>query len=200
MISRDLLHLSYFLPYGIIMADPTQIHQVIINMCTNATHAMEESGGILEISLDNVELNEKLSAEYLRANIGPYVQLTISDTGCGIDDDEAMVKMGQQILERLGYQVKSRTNPIEALEQFRSNPNQFDLIITDMTMPQMTGDKVAKEILKLRPNIPIIICTGFSEKISQESAGEIGIRKYLEKPLNKRELSIVIREVLDEQY
>jgi PAS domain S-box-containing protein len=265
-----------------IMADPTQIHQVAINLGTNAAHAMEENGGILEMSLDEVELDEGSSAGYLHVNSGPYIQLTVSDTGCGIDpeikdrifdpyfstkevgkgsgiglavvhgivkdhdgsisvssepakgttvkvlfpvinempaqenvtfeelpkgkenvlfvdDEKALTKMGQQVLERLGYKVEVSNNPVEALERIRSNPNRFDLVITDMTMPQMTGDKLVKEILKIRSDMPIILCTGFSEKINRESAGSIGIRKYIEKPLDKRELSIGIREVLDKK-
>ncbi len=105
--------------------------------------------------------------------------------------------MGQQLLNRMGYQVDATTNPEEALELFRSNPDHFDVIITDMTMPKMTGDRLAKEILDIRQDMPIILCTGFSKKINRERANEIGIRKYLEKPLDKRKLTLAIREVLD---
>jgi len=265
-----------------IIADPTQIHQVLINLCTNAAHSMEEKGGTLELSLAEVELDDVAAAEYFQIGPGQYVQLTVSDTGCGIeseimdrvfdpyfstkevgkgsgiglsvvhgivenhngsisitseptkgttvkvlfpsinempvpekvisedlpkgtetvlliDDEKALLEMGQQVLERLGYKVEVSNNPVKALEQYRSNPNHFDLIITDMTMPQMTGKELIQEILKIQPDMPIILCTGFSEKINRESAGEIGIGKYIEKPLNKRELSIAVREVLDEK-
>ncbi len=265
---------------GIIMADPTQIHQILINICTNATHAMEENGGILEVSLTEVELDEDTSAHYHEIKSGPYIQLTVSDTGHGIDpeikdrifdpyfttkeidkgtglglavvhgivknhdgaisvysepalgttvkvlfpriderptretvlsnelptgnekvlfidDEKSLVKMGQRILKGIGYQVDTRTDPLEALDLFRLNPDQFDLIITDMTMPQMTGDRLAKKILDIRQDMPIIICTGFSEKINEEKANKIGIRKYIEKPLDTRKLALAVREVLD---
>ena len=265
-----------------VLADPTQIHQVIINLCTNAAHAMEMDGGILEIRLRNLILDKGEALQYKDINPGSFVSISVSDTGHGIspeikerifdpyfttkdigkgtgmglamvhgivknhngiisvysepgkgstfkillptigkaeekqpekiitlpmglekilfiDDEQALVDMGQQILERLGYEVTIQTNPLEALKLFTSQPNLFDLIITDMTMPQMSGDKLTKEILKIRSDMPIILCTGFSEKINKGSSGAIGIRKYLEKPLNKRELSIAIREVLDEK-
>ena len=265
-----------------IMADPTQIHQVVINLCTNAAHAMEENGGILEVNLTQIEIDEPSSYKFSQASPGLYIQLTVSDTGHGIDpmvedrifdpyfttketdkgtgiglsvvhgivknhdgaiivdsqlnigttikvmfpvieekyieekkasgellmgsenvlfvdDEKALLKIGKQILERLGYRVQTNTNPVEALEQFRSNPNMFDLVITDMTMPQMTGDKFAREILKIQPDIPIILCTGYSDKMSRESAKKIGIRKYIEKPLNTNELSTAIRKILDKK-
>jgi len=262
-----------------VLADPTQIHQIIVNLCTNAAHAMDKNGGILEVSLDNLILDEKSALQYTDINIGHFVCLSVTDTGCGIspelkerifdpyfttkdvgkgsgmglsvvhgivknhngaifvysepekgsrfkillpaieepeetqqekiltlptgsekilfiDDEQALVDMGKQMLERLGYVVTIQTNPLEALDIFRCQPGIFDLIITDMTMPQMTGDKLTKEVLKIRSDMPIILCTGFSEKINQKNAIEIGIRKYIEKPLNSRELSMAIREVL----
>ncbi len=265
-----------------IMADPTQIHQVVINLCTNAAHAMEENGGILEISLLEIELDEAFSSKFFHTSPGVYIQLTVSDTGCGIDplvedrifdpyfttkgpdkgsgiglsvvhgivknhngvitidselnkrttikvmfpviekefvreniiseevlmgnenvlfvdDEEALIKIGEQVLQKLGYKVQTSTNPVEALELFRSNQNMFDLVITDMTMPQMSGGKFAIEILKMKPEIPIILCTGYSDTINRESAEKIGIRKYIEKPLNKSELSRTIREILDKK-
>ncbi len=265
-----------------IMADPTQIHQVIINLCTNAAHAMEKNGGTMEISLDEIELNGGFPAKYFDVKPGFYIQLTVRDDGCGIDpgiknrifdpyfttkdtnkgsgiglsvvhgivknhdgaislhsesgkgttlkiivpvahgkpflgetnsekllkgnenvlfvdDETALINIGRQTLERLGYQVETSTNPAEALEQFHSNPSMFDLVITDMTMPHMTGDKFAAELLKIRSDIPIILCTGYSERISDENAGKLGIQKYIEKPLNIGELSLTIREVLDKK-
>jgi len=116
-----------------------------------------------------------------------------------VDDEEFIVEIGKNILERLGYRVNTRTDPESALETFRLNPHKYDLIFTDMTMPKMTGAEMAQRLLEIRPDMPIILCTGFSEKISKESAREIGIQKYIEKPLNKRELSIAIREVLDKK-
>jgi len=265
----------------IIFADPTQINQVMINLCTNAAQAMEEDGGILEISLDSMTLDES-TAQPNALSLGQYVKLTVNDTGHGIapeikdrifdpyfttrefgkgsgmglamvhgivmnhdgvitvesevgkgttfniffpivsrepvpeitidedlptgkermlfvDDEESIVKMGRQRLERLGYKVESTTSPIEALELFRSKPDQFDLVITDLTMPKMTGDKLVKEILNIRSEMPIILCTGFSEKVNGEKAKEIGAFGYIEKPVDKRDLAVAVRRVLDKK-
>ncbi len=262
-----------------ILADPTQINQIMINLCTNAAHAMEKDGGILEISLDRVTMDELMAQSYALSP-GRYVKIAVCDTGHGIkpeikdrifdpyfttkevgkgsgmglavvhgivmnhdgaifvdselekgttfniffpvterepiseipidedlptgkerilfvDDEKSIMTIGHQRLERLGYKVESTTSPSEALDLFRLKPDQFDLVITDMTMPQMTGDKLVKEILSIRPDIPIIICTGFCEKINGEKATEIGANGYLEKPLDKRDLAITVRQVLD---
>ena len=262
-----------------ILADPTQINQVLINLCTNAGHSMPD-GGIIEVTLENVELNEDATAQYTDLTPGWYVNLTVSDTGQGIapgeidrifdpyfttkepgkgtgmglavvhgivkghnglitvkselgkgstfsiffpaiekqaileteageelpigderilfiDDEPSLVKMGHQILERLGYKVASTTSPIEALKLFRSKPDQFDLVITDLTMPEMTGDKLLKEILNIRPDIPVILCTGFSEKIDEKEANAIGAAHYIEKPLDQHDFAFNIRKVLD---
>jgi PAS domain S-box-containing protein len=262
-----------------ILADPTQINQMLINLCTNAAHAMEKDGGILEISLDRVTMDELMAQSYALSP-GRYVKIAVCDTGHGIkpeikdrifdpyfttkevgkgsgmglavvhgivmnhdgaifvdselekgttfniffpvterepiseipidedlptgkerilfvDDEKSIMTIGHQRLERLGYKVESTTSPSEALDLFRLKPDQFDLVITDMTMPQMTGDKLVKEILSIRPDIPIIICTGFCEKINGEKATEIGANGYLEKSLDKRDLAITVRQVLD---
>ncbi|RZB32554.1 MAG: hypothetical protein SRB2_04246 [Desulfobacteraceae bacterium Eth-SRB2] len=262
-----------------ILADPTQINQILINLCTNADHAMPD-GGVIVVTLKNVELDEDTAAQYTDLNPGRYVNLVVSDTGHGIsrekidrifdpyfttkelgkgtgmglavvhgivkghnglitveselgkgtrfsiffpavdkkamvepetggelptgserilfiDDEESLVKMGNQRLERLGYTVDAMTSPIEALELFRSQPDQFDLVITDLTMPKMTGDKLVKEILNIRPDIPVILCTGFSEKIDEKKANAIGAADYIEKPLDKRDFAFKIRKVLD---
>jgi len=110
-----------------------------------------------------------------------------------------MVDLNRQRLERLGYQVKSTTKPVEALEWFKANPEQFDVIITDMTMPRMTGDRLAAEVLKIRPQMPVIICTGYSERMSAKKAESLGVRKYIEKPIDIRNLAAALREVLGEQ-
>ena len=263
-----------------IFADSTQINQVMINLFTNAAHAMEDAGGVITIGIENICLDQISTPFYPDLAPGDYVKLTVSDTGTGIDhevkdrifdpyfttkevgkgsgiglsvvhgivkshngaifvdskfgkgttfsiffpvieeeavietesveklptgnerilivdDEESMVDIGRRRLERLGYQVEARTNPIEALELFRANPDQFDLVITDMTMPHLTGDKLVKEILNIRPDIPTVLCTGFSEKIDEEKAKEIGVRQYIEKPFDKHKLSILIRNVLD---
>ena len=105
--------------------------------------------------------------------------------------------MGEQMLQYLGYEVVVRTSSIEALELFRTKSDQFDLVITDMTMPNMTGDKLAKKILSIHPDIPVILCTGFSERITEKKAKEIGIRAFIMKPLVMQEFAVTIRKVLD---
>ena len=113
-----------------------------------------------------------------------------------VDDEESMVDMNRQLLERLGYDVKSTTKPVEALERFKADPDQFDVIITDMTMPRMTGDRLASEVLKIRPHMPVIICTGYSERMSAKKAEALGARKYIEKPIGLRKMASALREVL----
>lgn len=264
-----------------ILADPTQINQVLINLCTNAHHAMPD-GGILEVSLKNVELDEDATAQYSDLDPGPYVHLTVADTGQGmnpeikgrifdpyfttkdigkgtglglsvvhgivknhgggisvnselgkgtsfeiyfpvveteavtetetdeklptgnerilfVDDEESMVYVARNRLERLGYQVEAKTSPDEALNLFRDIPNQFDMVITDMSMPEMTGDRFVQEILKIRPDIPTILCTGYSEKIDKQKAKEMGIRQYIEKPIKRSVLAKMVRKILDEK-
>ena len=124
---------------------------------------------------------------------------TGSETILFVDDEAPLVNMAGQILERLGYKVETFMNPVEALEKIKSDHTGFDLVITDMTMPQMTGDRLVEEILKVRPDMPIVLCPGFSEKISAERARELGIRKYIEKPLIIREFATAVREALDEK-
>ena len=113
-----------------------------------------------------------------------------------VDDEITLAEMGKQILEHLGYRVVTRTSSIEALELFRSNPHRFDLVITDMTMPNMTGDQLAKNLMAIRPDIPVILCTGFSEHMNEERAKEMGIREFAMKPLVMGDLAKTIREVL----
>jgi CheY-like chemotaxis protein len=116
-----------------------------------------------------------------------------------VDDEPQIVRMSQQMLEGLGYRVTVRTSSIETLEAFRANPHRFDLVITDMTMPNMTGVELAEKIMDIRPDIPIIICTGFSEKISEHKAKASGIRGYVMKPIIKTRLAEKIRKVLDQR-
>jgi len=265
---------------GVIKADPTQIHQVIMNLTTNAYHAMEDTGGELKVILKEVELEEpNLISPDMEP--GVYACLTIADQGIGmdknltkkifdpffttkekgkgtgmglsvvhgivnrmgggirvnsepgkgtefnvyipvgkssseedkrqvkqsiqggteqillVDDEEAIITMEKQMLERLGYKVTSRTSSIEALEAFRANPHKFDLIITDIAMPNLSGDKLAVELIKIRPDIPILLCTGFSEKIPQKKAASLGIKDFLMKPIAGKDLAQKIRKVLD---
>jgi len=264
-----------------VMADPTQIHQVLINLCTNAAHAMRnKDSSVLDIGLRNVEIDVKTAAEHPDLKPGSYVRMTVSDTGHGIDpsvinrifdpffttktrgegtgmglsvvhsivrscggaitvkskpgkgsvfhvyfpqfegkasittesvqalpvgnerilvvdDEKPMVDSLAQMLDRLGYKVTARTSSIEALEAFRARPEAFDLIITDQTMPNMTGEHLAQEILGIRPDVPVILCTGFSEAISEDTAKEMGIRAFLMKPIIMEKMARVVRQVLD---
>ena len=262
-----------------ILADSTQIHQIMMNLITNSSQAIEAEG-VIEIGIENVFLNEESCVLYTDLTPGNYIKVTVSDTGQGIapeaidrifdpyfttkevdkgsgiglsvvhgivkshggairvkselgkgttftvlfpavetktdseietdeklpsgderilfiDDEESIAKLGHQRLERLGYKVEAKTSPIEALELFRAKPDQFDLVITDLTMPKMTGDKLVKEILNIRSEIPIILCTGFVEKIDEKKAKAIGVADYIEKPVDKCSFSYTVRKVLD---
>jgi PAS domain S-box-containing protein len=263
-----------------ILADPTQIHQILMNLCTNAGHAMAEKGGILTVELTKTALDSDFTDRHPGTAPGPFLKLTVSDTGEGmsphvldrifepffttkdqgkgtgmglsvvlgivqslggtitaysdpgkgsvfnvffpslekragnekqvespmptgtecilfIDDEEPLTRIGQKLLESLGYDVVTRTSGIEALELFRSVPERFDVVITDMTMPNLTGDRLAEQLLKIKPDIPIILCTGFSTMIDEEKARAKGVRALINKPILKREIAEVIRRVLD---
>jgi len=263
---------------GFVLADATQIHQVSMNLLTNAYHALEDKGGKMDITLNEIELDvDDLKDPAMIP--GPYVCLTVADTGTGIDesimdrifepyystkvkgkgtglglamvhgivkscggnisvysepgkgttfhvylpviqsqeteeprvispvergkerilvvdDEEQIVRMTQQMLERLGYYVTARTSSIEALEAFRAAPDKFDLVITDMTMPNMTGIHLTQKLIEIRPDIAVIICSGFSEKISAHKAKAMGIHGYVMKPVVRSELAKKIREAL----
>ena len=266
--------------YSPIVGNPTQMHQVLMNLCTNAAHAMEKGGGTLEVNLKDVAIDGGMQWENLNLKSGNYIELKVSDTGTGIapeirdsifepyfttkgpgegtgmglavvhgivesyggqitvdsslgegtvfaiylptikkssadrihvpekfptgterilfvDDEATIARMTGQVLERLGYRVTMRTSSTEALELFRIKPNEFDLVITDMTMPNMTGDKLAAALMEIRPDIPIILCTGYSKKISDETASAIGIKAFAYKPMVKAELAKTVRKVLD---
>jgi DNA-binding NtrC family response regulator len=115
-----------------------------------------------------------------------------------VDDEISIVKLYSNMLERLGYSVISETDPLRVVEHFQSNPLEYDLVISDMTMPNLTGDRLAKELIEIRPDIPIIVCTGFSEKMSPERAQEIGIKEVLMKPIQMKDLGNLVRKLLDE--
>ena len=115
-----------------------------------------------------------------------------------VDDELSLFKLGQQRLEGLGYTVQGSTDASEVLGIFKTDPNAFDLIITDMAMPNMTGDQLAAEILKIRPDIPILLCTGYSQKLSAEKAREMGISAFVMKPLDRKDFAVIVRKVLDE--
>ncbi|NTV13222.1 MAG: PAS domain-containing protein [Desulfobulbaceae bacterium] len=265
---------------GPVLADPSQIHQVVMNLCTNAYHAMRESGGILTVSLATVSLSKAEAAS--RGNLAPghYAVLEVSDTGCGmdkavqerifdpyfttkskgegtglglamvrgiamhlhgeasvssepgrgatfkillpliktkahderlakseplprgeariiaVDDDVVIVRLEREILESLGYRVTTFADSARALQALRDSPEDFDLLLTDMTMPKLTGAQLAMEVLRLRPEMPIILCTGFSELIDAQKAKSLGIREFILKPVDKGELAKAVRRAL----
>lgn len=115
-----------------------------------------------------------------------------------MDDEASLAKMVKLILEQQGYSVEIETNSVNALKLFQSKPKEFDLIITDMTMPGMTGDKLSIELMKIRPDIPVILCTGHGKKISDKTLGEIGIKAFVYKPIMKADLAEIVRKVLDD--
>ena len=116
-----------------------------------------------------------------------------------IDDEEVLAEVGKEALEHLGYKVTIRTSSTEALELFKAKPGYFDLVITDMSMPNMTGEELSREVMKIRPDMPIILCTGFSHIISKEKAREIGIQAFIMKPLVRKDLAETVRRVLDQK-
>jgi len=114
-----------------------------------------------------------------------------------VDDEQAIADMNQKVLEKLGYRVEVKLNPVEALDLFQLNPDTFDLVITDMTMPQMTGVKLAQRLKKIRSDIPVIICTGHNSLIDEEKAKQLGVAGYLMKPASMSKIAKVIRNVLN---
>jgi len=264
-----------------VMGDATQIHQVIMNLGTNAYQAMQDKGGTLEVDLSEVDVGYEETIEKIGMQPGRHLQLLVRDEGCGmdaavmdrifepyyttkeqgkgtglglsvihgivknhrgdisvtslpgkgttfkvylpitentdsvnefepsngaakgnerillIDDEEQIVSMEQQMLENLGYEVTARTDSTEALKEFSEQPQNFDLVITDMTMPHMTGDELAQKLLDIKPDIPVILCTGFNEDITEEKALSMGIQKFVMKPVIKNDLATTIRTVLD---
>jgi len=266
---------------GLILADHTQISQILMNLCTNAYHAMEDAGGTLTVSLKEVNVtSENVISPAMTP--GAYVCLVVGDTGSGMDpniiprifdpyfttkgkdkgtglglaiihgivkshdghisvysepdkgtefqiylpvieaiqettqaetqpipkgderillveDKKDVIDIEQQLLEYLGYQVTARTSSPDALAAFHTNPDNFDLVMTDLSMPNMTGDELAGELIKIRPGIPIVLCSGFSEGISEAKAAALGIKGLIRKPVTIKDLSKVIRDVLDNE-
>jgi PAS domain S-box-containing protein len=265
---------------GVILADPTQIHQILMNLCTNAYHAMEDTGGTLSIALRRKLLTAEDLAGVPAVQPGDFFRLSISDTGpgigaeirdrifdpyfttkeigkgtgmglsivhgiarsCGgyvschsqpgegtvfhvflpvllqhpppetkpiasipvgnerilfIDDEKMLADLGRSTLQRLGYTVTVRTSSLEALTTFENQPDSFDLVITDQTMPGMTGIDLARRIQQLRPQLPIILCTGYSSLISEDQAKAMGIKGFALKPVTKKDIATLIRKVLD---
>ncbi len=264
----------------VVISDPTKIHQVLINLCANSKHAMLENGGVLEVGLYEIFLGKEDDNQYPDISPGPYLRLTVSDTGKGIkqkiidrifdpffttktvgegtglglsvvhgivkdcggairvysehgkgttfsiyfpqtmnepaeleteingtitkgkesillvDDESSFLTMAKQILESLGYHVSARNNSLKALEIFRMQPDKFDLVITDQTMPNMTGIQLAEELMRIRSRIPIIICTGFSETLSEQKARAMGIREFIMKPIIINDMAMAIQRAL----
>ncbi|MEE9612293.1 MAG: response regulator, partial [Desulfatiglandales bacterium] len=268
---------------GAVLADPIQLHQVLMNLCTNAYHAMREDGGILEISVSEVTIGPDDYVTDLGLSPGKYLRVEISDTGCGmstdtqerifdpyfttkekgggtglglsvvhgivknhgghitvysepgkgstfhvyfpvlpvdstsfdseisdpspkgnesimlVEDEEEILQMEQTMLGRLGYRVLAYSKSEDALEAFQRIDKDFDLVVTDMTMPKMTGAELAQKLLSIRSDIPIILCSGFSDIINEKRAKAIGVREYVMKPLIMRDFAKIIRKVLDEK-
>lgn len=266
---------------GLVLCHPTHIHQIIMNLSTNAAHAMDPAGGMLRIDLQDLRLDEDSATGFHNIEPGDYIELRISDRGIGmaeniiphifdpyfttkekgtgtglglsvvhgivktlggritvdskpgrgstfrillpclasdaavqqqtiytpvpggterilaVDDDPPLADMIEQMLSQLGYRVTARSSSLEALALFKSRPDAFDLVLTDMMMPQMTGTYLAREIKRLRPDIPVILCTGYSEKVDENTASAYGITGYALKPLVKQQLAVLLRSVLD---
>ena len=264
-----------------VFADATQVHQVILNLCTNAGHAMRENGGTLEVELESLELDAEFVKRHPGLRVGYHIKLTVSDDGCGIprqvmerifdpffttkekgdgtgmglavvhgivkshggiinaysvpgkgtsfhvflpaierrvaietrpvkelpkgterillvDDEKPLCTLGKCMLETQGYRVTAIRTSSDALSLFQKNPHQFDLILTDLTMPKLTGDRLAMEMLKIRADIPIILCTGFSATVDEERAKAIGIRAFVHKPILRHQICVTVRQVLDQ--
>ncbi|NLW34939.1 PAS domain-containing hybrid sensor histidine kinase/response regulator [Syntrophorhabdus aromaticivorans] len=265
-----------------ILADPVQIHQVLMNLCTNSAHAMRKKGGVLEISVmgDHFKKDDPLPSPDMKP--GDYVTLRVLDTGCGmkpeilerifdpffttkaqgegtglglsavhgivkshggsvrvesepgkgsifsiylpktdrqacptvnetlpmrggkecilfVDDEDLLVELNHERLTRLGYEVVATTSSIEALELFKKEPRRFHLVITDYTMPHMTGVDLVRELQKIRNDIPIILCTGHNDSISADKARRAGAKEFLLKPVSQQDTAAAIRRVLDKK-
>ena len=141
----------------------------------------------LPVSQNKVELTTDAGTEFPTGNERILL----------VDDEKTLVDLSRQMLERLGYSVEGLTSSIEALEMFKTRSDEFDLVMTDMTMPNLTGDKLAGELMKIRVDIPVILCTGFSEQISEGQAKELGIREFILKPIVMNRLAVILRSVLD---
>jgi len=267
---------------GPVMADLSQMHQLVVNLCTNASHAMRENGGVLEVTLKEMEIDQERMPEQVALPPGRFARLSVGDTGHGMDegtkgrvfepffttknpgegtglglsvvhgiveshegaicvesevgkgtrfdvyfplcvqgseepaeegedsepprgnetvlfvDDEVQIvgSIGEA-LRRLGYKVEAYTGSVEALERFRDDPKRFDIVVTDQTMPQLTGVELSRQLLEVRPDLLIILCSGFDQPVRHEDAERLGIADVLMKPLRLRDLAVAVRKLLD---
>jgi len=279
--STILIEQDIDLDSGSVLADPTEIHQVVMNLCANAYHAMQNTHGTLTISLNKVILGNEISLVNPDLVEGAYVKLEIRDTGCGmdesiihrifdpffttkekghgtglglsivhgivknlggaisvtsnpgsgsvfevflpqfgidvveetndpelipegngesillVDDEVAITEFGKIMLEEIGYSVTTYTSSTEAFKAFCNDPCVFDVVITDQTMPEMRGDQLALEILKVRHDIPVIVITGYSEIFDSQGASSSGIKEIIHKPFSRRKIAKAIHRVLN---
>ena len=264
-----------------VLADPTQVHQILMNLCTNAAHAMKEKGGVLEVALDELHIDPASKEQFPDLRPGAYLKVTVRDTGAGIDpkvigrifdpffttkalgegtgmglsvvhgivknyggkilvsgelgkgttfsvllprlaeqagneaheqkaaipsgseqilfvdDEDAAVEVVHGMLEELGYSVVATANVLEALALFNKNPDRFDLVITDKNMPHMTGFDFGREIHRIKPDVPLILCTGSQDQYDIDKAKELGFCDVIKKPMLMRDMAEAIRCVLD---
>ena len=165
----------------------------IVKSYNGKTHVYsDEKGTVFNILLPRI-IESSTSQEADTPEIPP----TGNEHVLFVDDEDVLVDIGTKILTNLGYQVTKTTSSVEALRLFTDSPDDFDIVITDMTMPKMTGDQLAKKILAVRPEVPVILCSGFSESMTQERSHAMGIRTFLRKPVLMRELAVAIRDILD---
>lgn len=265
---------------GMVWGNPVQIQQIVMNLCTNAFHAMKSTGGIMKVAVASVDLAGDQIKPLPGIDPGSYIEISVRDTGHGIDpeiidqifdpyfttkekglgtglglpvvkgiveshggairvssepgsgtcfsillprvepaekrdtaetegyqmgnelilfvdDEESIVEVSEEMLEWLGYRCVSKSSGEDALEAFKAAPDTFDLVITDQTMPNMTGEELAAEITSLRPDIPIILCTGYSDMMSEQKASELGFQAFIVKPVSMENMAEIIRKVLD---
>lgn len=265
-----------------IMADPSNIHQLIINLCTNSAEAMDRDGGVMTVTLDRIKIKPGSIPDGATLAPGAYAKLTVADTGPGmeksvlerlyepffstkgpdrgtglglavvhgivksyagdiivdsvldqgtkfeiylptvsqhtvlappppdpssltgnehimiVDDEPKFLMVTQRQLEHLGYKIEIFTSPISALERFNESPDQFDLIVSDIAMPKMTGEKLIKKMRSIRPNIPVIICTGYSDKVDRKTATLMDCQ-YAIKPVERDHLALLIKKALKDK-
>ena len=263
-----------------VLADPTQMHQIVMNLCVNASHAMEPDGGVLTVRIDQLTPEEQFFKEHPELSAGPHLRLVVSDTGCGmtpevmsaifepyfttkghregtglglavvhgivkqyrgeivvdstpgrgstfaiylpvaprqetlrahgidrqfggwgehillVDDEPILCKFYQQFLKTQGYRITTCTDPVLALARFEEDPTAFDLVLSDVTMPGMTGDKMGRRMLAIRPELPVLLMTGYTKIITGEQARALGFRGLLAKPVPQNDLLAILRRVL----